>query len=252
LLGWKNDFEINLDTMQERLAIPAVSRDLAELDLDSAEKILSCYVADHRTLNEWLGEGELNTEDNPVLEFEVPKELYRHSQIVDNLQPMIDRGNDVMHYATGKPETVEAMRESLKKWNAAAKHVLEGHQHYRQLDNGLATDSYMKALEICPEDDSIEALLNYRDLRWFADDGRRADKALELGQLFKRQGRHDKALSYLNRFVYAEPQSLKDWPKEAVKDWSEWRETAIREAADIHRLEGRDEMAASVLALLDK
>jgi spermidine synthase len=252
LLGWKNDLRIDLAKLEERLAIPAVKRDLAELNLDSAEKILSCFIADHRTLQSWWGKGPLNTADDPVLEFEVPKHLYTHNQIVDNLGGMVDRANDVMDHVTGSPEAVAAMRTKLRAWEEAEKHILEGHRFQRLGQDERACEEYLKARVVCPEDKSVMALLDFPHLKHLADLSRLPKYALSLGKLYALQGRDQEALAYLNRLVYAEPVGLKSWPKKAAEDWTGWREEAIREAGAVHRRMGQPEEAAQVLALLDK
>jgi hypothetical protein len=231
LLGWKGDFKIDLPALEARLAIPAVNRDLAELNLNSAEKILSCYIADHRTLQEWLGEGPLNTEDNPILEFDVPRRLYEHHQIIDNLDAMFERRNDVTHYVAGPPGAVEAMRARLEPWEAAEPHVIKGHRLYREGQDAAACAEYMKARALCPQDKSVEALLGFRDVKWLADDGRRPDMALLLAELYAQQGRTADALRYADRLLRAELDGFDSWPAQAKKDWNLWRGNAAALAA---------------------
>jgi spermidine synthase len=253
LLGWKGDFKIDLPALEERLLIPAVKRDLSELFLDSPEKILSCYVADHRTLDAWLGDVPLNTEDRPVLEFEAPKALRNdlEGQLAANLQGMVDRRNDVMDYAAGPPEAVAAMRERLKPWEQAEPIIIEGHRHYRDGETFEtllpAQEAYMEALAICPQDASLRNQLDFHELRKSAEKGQQGHDQLMLGRLYKAQGRPGDALTYLKMLADRQPPPREDNP-ETFALFAGWQRIALEEMAGIYEAEGQPERAAKALA----
>src|SRR5690606_10028067 len=88
LIGTKNPLTVDLPLMREKLKQPAITKDLGEIYLANAEKLLSCYVTGREELGKYLQASQvqaLNTEDNPYLEFESPRYGYSDEPILDNL-----------------------------------------------------------------------------------------------------------------------------------------------------------------------
>ncbi len=69
LLGSREPLRIDLDRYLARLARPAVQADLAVFDLDQPGLLLSCFMMGEELLRVFAADGELNTDDHPIMEF---------------------------------------------------------------------------------------------------------------------------------------------------------------------------------------
>lgn len=164
LIGTKAPLRINVKRMQEKLSVPAVQRDLAELNLDSVEKILSCFVCGREALADFLRGEILNTEDFPYLEFESPRFGYGDAPILMNLDSLY-RVQEHPKKLLDLAHCDQATLERLERYYAAVPYIIEGHKHYRRLHVAEAARAWLKALEINPEDKSVKALLSFEELR---------------------------------------------------------------------------------------
>jgi spermidine synthase len=241
LLGWNDALEIDLDVMAERLAIPGVARDLRELNLDSIEKVLSCYVTDSRFLADSLGEGMLNTENMPIIEFESPKFGYNDQPVIDNIFRLAEGRNDVMAYVVGDNDLVEATRERLAAYEAAEMDILRGHEKYRLLQLDEANRLYMAARAAAPDDRAIDALLDFREVKLIADVSGVPWHTLQVGRLYAQQGRDSEALEYLRRVWELNSASAND-PETAARVVG-MRLDAMREGIAIYDRNDRREQA---------
>lgn len=164
LIGTKDPLRINVKRMREKLSNPAVQQDLAELYLDSVEKILSCFVCGREALSSFLRGEILNTEDFPYLEFESPRFGYGDAPILMNLDSLY-RVQEHPKKLLDLASCDEATLERIDRYYAAVPYIIEGHKHYRRLHVTEAARSWLKALEINPDDKSVKALLNFEELR---------------------------------------------------------------------------------------
>ena len=69
LLGLTSRLQINYGLMRKKLEEATVAADLKLLELDDADKLLSCFVTDSGALAGPLEGDKVNTEDHPHLEF---------------------------------------------------------------------------------------------------------------------------------------------------------------------------------------
>lgn len=162
LIGTKGPQSYDYSQMVERLKEEDVRDDLAELDLDDAEKLLSCYVCDESGLTGLLGEGILNTENTPFLEFESPKYGYGNVPLRDNMNHLFGAMTPVADRIAGASEEVKSRIARRQK---AAPIVFRGHDEYREFRFRESCASYLEALKIGGEDRATQTLLDFRELR---------------------------------------------------------------------------------------
>lgn len=162
LLGTKEPQRYNYDRIVERLKEESVRADLAELYLDNADKLLSCFVLDETGLDPILGDGPLNTEDTPFLEFESPKYGLGAVPLKKNLGRLYDAMTPVTRCVTGA--SAEAIGR-LDRLQRAAPIVFRGHDHYREYRFLEAARSYLEAIEIGGADTATQTLLDFPELK---------------------------------------------------------------------------------------
>ena len=164
LLGKKGPVKVNLDILKERIKRPAVARDLEEIQLAQPEKLLSCFVTGRDALNSLLEGSEVNTGDNPYLEFESPRFGIADAPVLNNLDSLFQRRENPSRLVANPQSDVDFMSR-LQKYYDAAPFVIAGHRAYRELRLGESCEQYMKAKEITPDDASLAELLNYDELQ---------------------------------------------------------------------------------------
>lgn len=212
LIGTKAPLKVDVDLMNQRLQVPGVKEDLAEIHLDSAEKILSCYVTGGAQMVDYLADSPvqaLNTEDFPYLEFESPRFGYSDEPLLDNLDELYKFGADATALVANPAQHQEFMA-SLRKYLEATPYIIKGHRNYREVNLTQACADYMKALEINPADSSVKDLLNFEELRRkIRGQGAATWARLWMGKLLLQQNRTSEAVSVLNELL-AQPMPAGD------------------------------------------
>lgn len=200
MIGTHDPLQIDVNVMRKRLANQAVAKDLAELFLDSPEKIISCFIVGRERLGEMLKGETLNTEDYPYLEFESPRYGYGDIALLDNLELLMKSQENPNRLLTATADA--AFRTSLAKYHAAARDIIKGHHDYRMLKLESAAKNYMAALEKNPADKSVKNLLNFDELRRKVE-GQPENlwARWQLGRLLSMQKRDGEAAAVLNELV---------------------------------------------------
>ncbi len=75
LVGSNRPFILDPDALARRLAVPALSRDLAPVHMATVEDFLSYFVAGTTAVEKISRDGVLNTDDNLWLEFHAPRSM---------------------------------------------------------------------------------------------------------------------------------------------------------------------------------
>ncbi|MBN1517881.1 fused MFS/spermidine synthase [Candidatus Sumerlaeota bacterium] len=210
LLGTHDDnpLKINVNRMAEKLAIPSVKADLAEIELDSVEKLLSCFITDAGALHDALygdpAEAELlNTENNPYLEFKSPLFGYGDQAMLDNLRLLADHRKDAMSCVDPAHAPAD-LAERMKPYAEALPHIIQGHEHYRHNEMIEAHQEYAKAREINPDDRSVQELLRFDELRRKIKSQPDNYWALTMmGEILSLENKRDEAFDYYRRALAA-------------------------------------------------
>ncbi|MGH7595832.1 MAG: fused MFS/spermidine synthase [bacterium] len=79
LLGSKQPFAFDLATLQAKLTNERVKQNLARIQLDDLPTVLSLEIMTQSALDQYIGMGELNTEDRPLLEYWAPGAFFASS-----------------------------------------------------------------------------------------------------------------------------------------------------------------------------
>lgn len=198
MIGWQGPIQMDYRIFAKRLEEADVRGDLAELYLDDPVKLLSCFITGGEEVGRYLGEGPLNTENEPMIEFNSPKYGYYDKPLIDNLNDlMAHRVSPRQFIVPGSMPPQEEAR--LARYEQALPFIIEGHAHSRLLRVEEATRSYMKAKELAPEDLGLSRnLLTFPILQrrvslypedWYA--------RLQLGRSLMVQGQLDQAYDLL-------------------------------------------------------
>jgi spermidine synthase len=162
-IGTKGPQSFDWGTLTRRLADDRVRADLDVIALGDPFKILSCFVTDERRLPAWLGDGPLNTEDFPVIEFEAPRQGYGAIPMIQNTTRLLTLHESVAPLVTGMVASEEAL---LARYEAAVEPIVEGLNLYRTgREFVAAARRWRDALEVNPHDAAVRRLLEFEQLR---------------------------------------------------------------------------------------
>ena len=191
LVGWRDEMEIDFELFQERLTEPNVLADLTEIHLENPYKLLSTFVTAGSQLASLLGEGDLNTEEHPLLEFRGPLEGWDSQAMLKNLDLLMRYRANPMDWVR-QDSITEEERAHLATYQRAMPLILQGHFESKRRRYIEASKWYTRALALTPDDRSLQALLDFPKLR---HRGRQGDvQALtELAQCMLVQGRGEAA-----------------------------------------------------------
>ena len=112
LIARKDALRADFATMQQRFADPAVSGDLASIDIESVEELLSLLILGPEEIEAFVAAEPgvpLNTDDYPYLEYFVPGDLY--VGVDENVEALIAQTVDPTRFVRGlSPVTAERIR----------------------------------------------------------------------------------------------------------------------------------------------
>lgn len=163
LIGGKGPLDIDYEAVVRAAALPGIAEDLEEIGLRNPDKLLSSFVNDERTLEAFLAGYPLNTENWPIIEFESPRYGYDARPLRENQQRLYAIQSPVSEIVSNLPD--EETVERLWQLQQANEVVFQGHSEYREFNFVEAARHYMRAKEMVPFDDSLDELLDFRELR---------------------------------------------------------------------------------------
>ena len=79
LLGFRDTMQLDPKLLRTKFEIETVRNSLAEIGITSPEMILGMFVADLSQNPDFCGQGRLNTDDRPFIEFSVPKKALEYT-----------------------------------------------------------------------------------------------------------------------------------------------------------------------------
>lgn len=163
-IGQKGGVKIDYDAVKRAVEIPAIRRDLDEIGLRDPAKLVASFVTDQRGLRSYVGEGPLNTEDFPVIEFLSPRYGYDARPIAENMGRLYDVQVPVIDLITDRDRLDETAKDRIARFQNANIVLFDGHVLYREFKFDEASLRYEEAKAIAPDDDSIDRLLDFEEL----------------------------------------------------------------------------------------
>lgn len=160
LVGSETRIDVDVSAFVKGLADSQVRADLAEIRLDDPLKIASSLLLDEEGMARLAGEGPLNTDRHPLLEFQAPRLAYRDA-LVANLRATAAEGDASPSTAMARWRGPAALLSSLAPYVAATPPLVEGHAQYQRgtFDYPAALRLYRAAAVANSGDRSIPPLI---------------------------------------------------------------------------------------------
>jgi spermidine synthase len=154
-MGSKSPIKLDLDRVRRALAHESVRADLAQVRMDDPLAIADCLAVYGDAVDEFLGEGLLNTEDRPLIEFRASRNMLRERGEWMNLREIASArrfpGEMIVNWGADAEEEAR-LRETMQRYFDATTHILEGHLHHILRDARAELREYEAALAINPDD----------------------------------------------------------------------------------------------------
>lgn len=153
LIGFKGDMKLDADVLRRNYNIPAVHQSLSEIGFTTPEMILSMFVADLRQKPDFVGSGDLNTDNYPYIEYSAPKSALHYT--TDENQAAL------LHVFTEIPEPWltglnDATAARLKAEHEAVRLMLEASVLRAQNKGSESFALLSKAHEISPDNPVVK------------------------------------------------------------------------------------------------
>ncbi len=160
LIGATTPLRIDATRLIERLAEEDVRRDLAEIGLDRPAKIIAGLLLDEDAYDAFVGEGPVNSDRYPLLEFVAPRRAYRFA-LSQNLAALAARRSPVEPSLDVPPALAAELLPELRRASRAASALLAGHVSYQRgtFDYMPVLEEYRRAAALDPTDPSIATLI---------------------------------------------------------------------------------------------
>jgi tetratricopeptide (TPR) repeat protein len=204
LIGMNHPISIDFPALYKEFSKPEIRASLDEAALGRLSNVLGSFVADETALRAYAGDGPLNTDDNLLLPYGIPKnELKADQTVVGNLEALGRLGMSIVPYMHNLSEADRAAA-GLDAYYAALPHVANAMKtYYAEKERGTEADfsqaakGYETALEINPGDPAVEWLLT--ETKFFV--------ALSAAHKLQKEGRYEAALEQYRGAVAIQPYS---------------------------------------------
>ncbi len=163
VMSSREPFAVDLDELARRVGAEPVRGDLEQVHIGNAYDLLDCILIGDETVGSYLGDGPLNTEDRPVIEFGAPRAMNRIATEYQNLKLMLQARKfpaTIISRWGDDPAQARERQQVMVRYIRATTRVLSAHQHhlFRQYDK--ERELYLEAMEINPDDRDAPFLLD--------------------------------------------------------------------------------------------
>lgn len=113
LIGLRDKHSFSLELLKKKFSNQAIKVDLKRIDIENVYDFFELFLIGGTDLNSFVGEAPINTDNKPILEFSLPKQLYSDlSTSIDRTLNILENVNDVMPPVL-LPENDNAKKEFL-------------------------------------------------------------------------------------------------------------------------------------------
>jgi spermidine synthase len=157
------DFKIDFDLLQRRMTVPAIQNSLREIHLRNAFDILDCFIMGPETIDAYVGDVHLNTDENAYLEFSTPRSpdsRYIWWQKIALFKKMRESVYPFLRSVGDTPEERAMVRTTLGHYHNSTGYLLQGIMYDLRNLQPRAVTSYRKAYLLNPDHHGIQRLIS--------------------------------------------------------------------------------------------
>jgi spermidine synthase len=146
VIGTPAVLDIDLERLRQRMSIPEVAEDLEAVGLSDPARLVYTFLAGEEDLTTYLAQGELNTDDRPVLSFTTYGASFRRTVAANLLKLLACRG-DVARFVK-HPAPAEIMLRHF----AASNEALLGHVSFLAAAPEVARVHYERSARLLSDE----------------------------------------------------------------------------------------------------
>jgi spermidine synthase len=202
LVGGHERLSIDFSRLLERMAEPDVRGDLERIGLENPYKLLATFTTSGPRLAEYLRGDLVNTQDRPVLEFEAPRSMVGPVETIQaNLDALMRFRVPVDPWLA--PDAITDEQQSIyRNYDQAVPFILSAQRRELKMDIEEATEGYLHAARLCPDDRFVRRALEFPEFIKLAEDGNPTAWLL-LGRSQQLQQNYTRALEQFDRYFEA-------------------------------------------------
>jgi len=128
-MGSEQPLKFNIKKIEQQFNNPSIKADLAAVNINNWNDLIDCILLDEKGIEAIAGKAEINSDDNPVLEFSSHAIRSRDYCAYRNLGKIIYRRPDPLQILTGLPEQKRERQKIIKDVEnhyAASRLLFEG------------------------------------------------------------------------------------------------------------------------------
>jgi spermidine synthase len=171
IMGTMEPMEIDFGRIKRLMARPSIASDLAVINIFSAYDFLDSLVVGEEGLRAIGGDGRLNTDDTPLLEFGASIKRDVEQCWVSVLKAIVENHTPPSKYIVGigSGTGAESVTKMLEQYYRGTGHALWGMIGILQGDPDITQQAFTNASQVNPLDRDVEGCIQemYREIKVF-------------------------------------------------------------------------------------
>ena len=171
IMGTMEPMKIDFERIKELVARPSIAADLAVINIFSAYDFLDSLVVGEEGLRAIAGDGPLNTDDTPSLEFGASIKRDVEGCWISVLQAIVENHTPPSKYIVGMGGGAEAesVVKTLDQYYRGTGHALRGMVGILEGDPDVTRQAFTRAAQVNPLDRDVEGCIQemYREIKAF-------------------------------------------------------------------------------------
>jgi spermidine synthase len=157
--GTPEELSLDLNDLARRAGAAGLAEDLAEAGLSDPYRLACTLLATEEKLDEYLGDGPLNTDDRPVLSYSTYGAGFR-STIAENLIQLMACRVDAARFVKGP-----APEDLVLRHHVVSNELMLGHVCHHLGNEPAALAHYLRGAQLLPQDSNIRELVSWTCFR---------------------------------------------------------------------------------------
>jgi spermidine synthase len=204
VIGRNEPITIDVAQLKRKLKDPQLAGDLAQIDVLDENDILSYFMMGPDKVRQFVQDGDINSDDYPIIELRAPKSMTRRRTWYQNLKALSEMRETPTRFlrnAWKTGEEAELLTTKIEQTFDAVGLLIQGHLvNIITFDFDSEYSFYAKAAEICPDNRAINRLKSAATSRVMILRGE---------ELIKR-GSHEEAMNYYENAIRVNPDPFND------------------------------------------
>ncbi|MEK7398824.1 MAG: fused MFS/spermidine synthase [Candidatus Poribacteria bacterium] len=218
LIGTPEEIKIDFQDFSKRMEKPAVKADLETVNMADPFALLDSFMMDDRTIDAYVGDGRIHTDNRPMIEFFGPQSSNTTFQNLDGMRKF---RTTVLPYLTNAGKTSQEFNDLKRKIQQnfdGTQYAIQGHLYYIQGEYENSLKKLLTGAYVNPNDNNIKWFISHIEKQMgFSEqdlldrikvNSKDVEALVKLGTVYQNQGQTDKAIEQFKKALEIEPDSM--------------------------------------------